>query len=136
MDFSSTNSRGDENTLGKWTALHECVRSNKTETLKILLENGAKVDITDIDGETPLFVASTSRNAETVRILLNAGANPNARAGDGWTCVMMAARDGDYDVTKGIVGRRSGSARRLRHVWTRCLGYCESNAHWTRSANV
>lgn len=103
IDFTATNTRGDANTLGKWTALHECVRSDKTEMLKILLAHDAKVEITDIDGETPLFVASTSGNPETVRLLLKAGANPNARAGDGWTCIMMAVRDGDYEVTKALL---------------------------------
>jgi hypothetical protein len=39
-------------------------------------------------GETPVFVASTSRDPELARIkLLQAGANPNAKAKDGWSAL-------------------------------------------------
>lgn len=86
--------------LKMWTALHECVRSEKPDLMKLLIENGADVDIEDADGETPLFIASTSRTPAIVQALIYAGANTNAIAGDGWSCLMMAAREGDYDVIK------------------------------------
>jgi hypothetical protein len=89
--------------LRKWSALHECVRKNKTKMIKILIKHGAKLEIKDGDGETATFVASTGRCPELIKILLDAGANPNARASDGWTCVMMAARDGDYETTRALL---------------------------------
>jgi ankyrin repeat protein len=92
-----------DNTLGKWTALHECVRERNAEMAKILIENGAKLEIKDADGETPLFMASSCGNSAVVVALLDAGADPNAKAQDGWSCLMMAARDGDYDVTKALL---------------------------------
>ena len=102
VDYSST-SHGETNTLCKWSALHECVRSGDIDAMKIIIDNGAKVDIKDADGETPVFVASTSKCPELIQVLLDAGANPNAKAQDGWTCLMMAARDADYETTKALL---------------------------------
>jgi ankyrin repeat protein len=93
----------DPNVLGKWTALHECIRKSNLEMMRILIDNGVNVEIKDVDGETPVFVACTSGNPELVKMLLNAGANPNAQAQDGWSCLMMAARDSDYETTKALL---------------------------------
>jgi hypothetical protein len=92
-----------DESLRKWSALHECVRKSKTEMVKILVKHGANLEIKDGDGETPTFVASTGRCPELIKIMLDAGASPNAQASDGWTCVMMAARDGDYETTKALL---------------------------------
>ena len=89
--------------LGKWTALHECVRSSNTAMMNILLEHNPKVDIKDVDGETPTFVASTALDTELIRLLLEAGGDPNAKAKDGWTCIMMAVRDGNSGATKHLL---------------------------------
>jgi hypothetical protein len=61
------------NELGKWTALHECIRICNTEMMKILVSNGAKLEMKDADGETPVFVASSARSPELIKILLGAG---------------------------------------------------------------
>jgi len=89
--------------MGKWTALHQCVRLKNVEMMKILLENKPKLEIEDVDGETPTFVASSSYAPEVMKELLNAGANPNVRSEDGWTCIMMATREGDYESTKALL---------------------------------
>jgi len=89
--------------MGKWTALHECVRKENKEMMKILVSSGAKLEIEDADGETPAFVASTSQRPELIKILLDGGANPNAMAQDGWSCLMMSARGGDYGTTKALL---------------------------------
>jgi hypothetical protein len=91
------------NELGKWTALHECIRICNTEMMKILVSNGAKLEMKDADGETPVFVASSARSPELIKILLGAGGNPNALSTDGWSCLMMAARDGNYEITKTLL---------------------------------
>lgn len=67
--------------LGKWSALHECVRKKRPGLMEILIENKANLEIKDVDGETPAFVASTqSDGGELLRILFEAGANPHATA--------------------------------------------------------
>mmetsp|Transcript_25747 Transcript_25747/g.40397 ORF Transcript_25747/g.40397 Transcript_25747/m.40397 type:complete len:244 (+) Transcript_25747:104-835(+) len=93
----------DPHVMGKWTALHQCVRLTNVEMMKILIENGANLEITDVDGETPTFVVSSSTAPDVIKVLLDGGANPNAYAEDGWTCLMMSARNGDYESTKALL---------------------------------
>jgi hypothetical protein len=90
-------------TLGRWTAMHACVREDRPEMLQILIDNKAKMEIKDVDGETPLFVAATSNRPNIVELLIKGGANPNAVAKDGWSCLMAPARDGYYEVTKQLL---------------------------------
>ena len=96
----STERLPDPYTMEGWTALHECVRQTNVDMMKILVKNGAKLEVKDVDGETPLFVAATSSSPELLQTLLSGGANPNAQGGDGWTALMMSARDGSYENTK------------------------------------
>lgn len=98
------NAHGQIETLTKWSALHDCVREQNTEMIEMLLAHDeCNVDIHDMDGDTPLFIASSARKVKIVTALLSAGANPNAKAKDGWTCVMMSTRSGDYEVTKALL---------------------------------
>jgi Ankyrin repeat len=53
--YKKEDNDGNEVTLAQWTALHACVRSGNIAAMKILLQNGAKTEIQDADGETPLF---------------------------------------------------------------------------------
>lgn len=85
----------DPYAMGDWTALHECVRLTNIDMIKILVQNGAKLEVKDVDGET-----ATSKSPELVQVLLGGGANPNTQGEDGWTALMMAARDGNYEITK------------------------------------
>lgn len=89
--------------MGQWTGLHQCVRLESVEMMKILIKNGANLEIKDEDGETPTFLASSSSAPEVIKVLIDAGANPNASAADGWTCLMMAVRQGDYESTKALL---------------------------------
>lgn len=87
-------------TLVSWSGLHECVRMERPEMVKVLVDAGAYIDMKDADGETPLFIAVRSGNVCLVRTLLGKGANPDAEAEDGWSSLMMAERDGEYETTK------------------------------------
>lgn len=46
----------DPHEMGRWTGLHQCVRQKNVEMMKILIENGANLEIKDVDGETPTFL--------------------------------------------------------------------------------
>jgi len=94
----------DTTTLEKWTALHQCVRQKRTDLLRILCASpGVKLEITDGDGETPLFVAASS-DLSLLRVLIGAGANVNVMARDGWSALMMAVRDGNQDGVEALLG--------------------------------
>ncbi|XP_051170463.1 ankyrin-3-like [Leptopilina boulardi] len=66
----------DENEL---TPLNVAILQNHLELAKILVQNGADVNIVNNDGETPLHKASKRGNIQLVEILLQNGANINAK---------------------------------------------------------
>src|SRR5262249_24544432 len=54
---------------------------------------GAKMDVQDSTGQTPLHAAVIIRRVETVQLLLERGANPNLRSKKGETPLLLAAMD-------------------------------------------
>jgi ankyrin repeat protein len=61
--------------------------------VRLLLDNGANVNVKSIDGRTPLYQVSMLPNAvATLRLLLDKGADPNAATLAGQTPLMSAAR--------------------------------------------
>ena len=59
---------------GGATSLHIACRESNFEIAKILIENGANVNIVDNEGWSPLMRASLTGNKEIVEILLKNGA--------------------------------------------------------------
>lgn len=63
--------------LKKWTALHAAANSGEPRETALLLKLGARTDVRDADGKTPLDLArlaqekhpNNSRTAETLRLL-------------------------------------------------------------------
>ena len=86
-----------QNYKGK-TGLHCAAKAGFLKVINLLIENGATVDATDNDGETPLFEAirSTIKNGEKQRAALEAllvkGADPNLRNRKGLTPLQVAKR--------------------------------------------
>ena len=80
------------------TGLHYAAKAGFLKVIHLLIENGATVDATDNDGETPLFEAirSTIKNGEKQRAALEAllvkGADPNVRNRKGLTPLQVAKR--------------------------------------------
>jgi ankyrin repeat protein len=60
-----------------WTALHFAAQENNAVLAKILLENGASVDIQENHGNTPLFKAvfNCRGDGSMIKLLLSYGAN-------------------------------------------------------------
>ena len=101
VDYKIPGEESRRDKLEQWTAFHQCIRENKCDLLRVLCAApGAKVDIKDGDGETPLFVAAQNGDIRMLKVLIEAGANVNPVAKDGWTALMMAARDGHYESTE------------------------------------
>jgi uncharacterized protein len=67
--------------MDEYTPLHCAVQKSFVQIVDLLLEHGAKVDVVDNDGNTPLVEAVMSnkdlRNADIIKSLLKYGADPN-----------------------------------------------------------
>ncbi len=87
-----------------WSALY-----GHTEAARLLIENGADVNIRDGDGGTPLHGAAVFGRAEIVKLLLENGANPRARDHDGSTPVEALYLDWrTTDFIGGLIGVKVG----------------------------
>jgi len=82
------------------TALHQAAYVDDAGILAALLKQGAKPNVANQLGITPLMLACDTRDPKVVDLLLIAGADPNARSGGGETPVLRAARVGNAEVMK------------------------------------
>ncbi len=86
--------------FGGWTPLLMAVPFGPTEIVRTLVDAGAKVNVQDYRGFTPLMLAAATdrANPETVALLLARGADtqPKTRAGE--TVSVWAAKYGDSAV--------------------------------------
>ena len=80
------------------TALHCAAKAGFLKVIDVLIENGANIDATDNNGETPLFEAirSTIKDGEkqraSIEALLEKGANPHVKNNKGLTPLQIAQR--------------------------------------------
>lgn len=63
-------------------ALHMAAQSGSVPAIHFLLAHGAKVDLRNSEGETPLHEAAYAAHPEVIRALLDAGADINLPTGD------------------------------------------------------
>lgn len=92
--------------VGGATILHFAARAGNVALLKRLLELDMPVDLPEgsaPNGITALYRAVEEQELESVRYLLQHGANPNYIGKGGWTPVLLAAKLGNYEITKTLV---------------------------------
>ena len=85
------------------TALHWAVRADDLETAEMLVRAGAKVDIRNRYGVTPLQLASANGSDAMVEMLLKNGADANTLLFEGETVLMVAARAGKPEAVKALL---------------------------------
>jgi hypothetical protein len=83
-----------------FTLLHLAARYGQPETLRLLLEKGARTDLVSTDGAQPtaLHAAVVGGSVASVELLLAAGAEVNERRADGATALTVAAEKGDRTI--------------------------------------
>ena len=86
------------------TPLHWAARSNDLVLVQALLRAGANAKASNRYGVTPLSLAVTNGSAAMAEVLLKAGANASFING-GETILMTAARAGNPDVMKALLGQ-------------------------------
>ncbi len=68
---------------GGFGPLHYAVRNGNAEATRVLLDEGADVNLLSADQSSPLLLATINGNYDLARTLLEAGADPNLVSDDG-----------------------------------------------------
>jgi ankyrin repeat protein len=84
----------------QYTGLLAAAARGDSAEIERLVARGAKVDVRDGYGRTPLHVAAYGRHADAMRALVKAGANPNALEHDRYDIVTIAAVADDLPTLK------------------------------------
>jgi ankyrin repeat protein len=87
------------------TALHWAAHLDDQGIVDVLLRAGARADVADDTGATPLYLACVNGNAEVVSRLLDAGANAKASLPSGETSLMTCARSGNATAVRALLRR-------------------------------
>ena len=77
-----------------WSSLMIASQNGHTETVSLLLQNGAHVNMQENDGWSSLMIASQNGHTETVSLLLQNGAHVNMQENDGRSSLMIASQNG------------------------------------------
>ena len=75
----------------KTSILMEAAVRGNVGVMKLLIENGADLNMTDKDGWTALMGATVQGHMESVKLLLEQGVEVNAKNNNGETALVMAA---------------------------------------------
>jgi len=73
------------------------------DILKLAIEKGADIDVTNKWGQTPLIVAAESLDTESFEILTDAGANKEYVAKNGSSAIKYASYIGDFDLVQTLL---------------------------------
>lgn len=74
------------------------------EQVRVLLAQGAEIDVQDTSGRTPLFIAVQRNNLPMAELLLKAGASPNVRDITMLTPWLCAGANGFHEILKLMLG--------------------------------
>ncbi len=74
------------------TALHIAALAGQEEVVRILIANGASVNVQSVHGFSALYMAAQENHDTVVRLLLANGANQSLATSDGFTPLAVALR--------------------------------------------
>lgn len=95
--------------FGGNTGLHWSARKGLSRMARLLLDNGARVDARNDEGETPLHWAAAHGQKTLLVTLIAHGADVNAIDRAGWTSLRWAEAQGQEEIARILVaagGRR------------------------------
>jgi len=126
-DVNAKDKHGDTPLIsasGAWYALHKKDKSERekllddaAETVKLLLEHGAKVNETDNDGFSALMFSASS-TPKIVMLLLKHGAEVNAKNNYGDTALFQAAGASKPDIVELLIKHRADVNAKDKDGWT------------------
>jgi len=80
-----------------WTPLHKAAKKGHLAVVKFLIEKGAKLEVRDTYGRTPLLLAS---KIDTAKLLVGSGADFKAISNSGFSVLHEAAYKGNIELAK------------------------------------
>jgi len=83
--------------------LFKAAKIGDTETVKMLIEMGADVNVRDDSGLTPLYWASLRSFTDIAKILIEMGADVNVRNKDGYTPLYWVSSEGHTEIAKMLI---------------------------------
>lgn len=96
----------DWSNSGGKSALHVAAQAGNTGFINLLCDFGADLDLTDLQGNTPLHYASAWGHIETVKVLLERGCQFAGRNYEGFTA-------SDFAYSNIVMGTLQAKARDL-----------------------
>lgn len=84
-------------------SLYKIINSQDKSAFLDLLTVGYEIDEQDVEGNTPLMIASALGKANFVQFLLSKGANPNQKNYIGVTSLHRAAQGGYNDIVEKLI---------------------------------
>ena len=115
------------------TALHIVVKRRDATWLAFLLARGAKPDIRDEDGNTPLIAATQIGFVEAADMLLKRRALVDATNGQGETALILAVQQRDLAMVRLLLASGANPARTDRAAGMSALDYARRD---TRAAVI
>lgn len=93
-------------------AIHLVVKERDMSWLGFLIQKGARVDLKDGQGNTPLMIAARIGNIDAARILISRGAQLNAANSLGETPLIMAVQRRDLAMARLLLTQGADPAKR------------------------
>ena len=117
-----------KDTVGR-TSLHIAAEKGNTDVAMFLIENGANVNVADVNGNTPLvFIINKTGNLKVIQRLLEKGARVNVQNRTGETALMYAAWHGHSVIVQLLLENRADVTVKNRQGRT-ALTLAESKGH-------
>lgn len=111
------------------TPLHIAAEKGNMDVAMFLIENGANVNVADVNGNTPLvFIINKTGNLKVIQRLLEKGARVNLQNRTGETPLMYAAWHGHLAIVQLLLENRADVTLKNLHGRT-ALTLAESKGH-------
>jgi hypothetical protein len=121
LDVNGMNEHG-------WSALMVAASKGSMEMLKLLIENGAALDVKNHQGgQTALIFAAHWGHTEVVRYLIAKGANLNVQMDDGWTALIDSISRGNLEVAKILIESGADTNVKSNTGWTALMAAAYEN---------
>ena len=92
--------------------IHIVVKERDMSWLGFLVQKGARIDLKDGQGNTPLMLAARVGNLDAARLLIARGAQINAANGLGETPLIMSVQRRDIAMTRLLLTQGADAAKR------------------------